>query len=254
MTKTLILLISLLMVSSCIKTADQVQREKRMESMSEQMKDSQGLVAEIHGQLKDMQHQLDKMNGRVEELEHRQKQVNPDQFNKMSETLNLMKTQQENEATQLQQIQAELKEQRSFIEKVTASLAAPEAAPKSSKKKSAKSELNSALEQVTNGKYAPARSTLEELIDHPDLTPGEKNKVLHALGRVEYHTKNYEKALTYFSKVYTKYPKATIAPNCLLYIGRTLKKMGKKDEASEAFAKVSEDYPGSKESEQAKKE
>jgi predicted nucleic acid-binding Zn-ribbon protein len=120
--KNILVCILLLTFSACIKTADQVQREKRFDNMSEQMKDSQGLVADMVGSMKDLQSQLDKMNGRIEEIEHRQKQVKPDELAKMTESMNQIKTQQESEATQLQQIQNELKEQRAFIEKVTKSL------------------------------------------------------------------------------------------------------------------------------------
>ncbi len=58
----------------------------------------------------------------------------------------------------------------------------------------------------------------------------------------------------YFSKVYTKYPKASLAPNSLLYIAKSLKKLGKKDEAKEAFQRCVDDYPGSNEAAEAKKE
>lgn len=256
MTKILSLTTLILLSTACIKTADQVDREKRFESMNEQMKDSQGLVADMVGQMKDMQAQLDKLNGKIEELEHRQKQVNPEQLNKMSENMNLIKTQQETEAAQLTQIQNELKEQRAFMEKVTQSLAsAKEApAPKSSKKKSAKEELADALALIKNDKYDEARQELEALVNSPELTPGDQNKVMHGLGKVEYYTGHNEKALTYFSKLYTKYPKASLAPSSLLFIGRSLKKLGKKDEAKEAFAKVVEDYKDSKEANEAKKE
>jgi TolA-binding protein len=259
MIKVLSLASLIILSTACIKTADQVQRERRFDSMTEQLKDSQGLVSDLVNQMKDLQSQLDRMNGKVEELEHRQKQVNPENINKMTETLNVVKTQQESQSTQLLQIQNELKEQRTFMEKVTASLASVKEAKeapvsKASKKKSARSELDTALIDIKENKYAEARSILETLIDHDDLTPGDHNKVLHGLGKVEYYTGNSEKALVYFSKIYTKYPKATLAPSSLLFIGRTLKKLGKKDEAKEAFAKVVEDYKGSKEANEASKE
>ena len=239
--------------SACIKTAEQVHREKRFETMSEQMGDTQGLVANMVTQMKDLQGQIDKLHGRLEELEHNQSKVDPDQLNKMDETLALLKTQQETQSTQLLQIQNELKEQRQFIEKVTESLASTKAAPKS-KKKSAKQDLAEGLSLIKNDKYGEARKGLETLIDHKDLTPGERNKVLHGLGKVEYYTGNFDKALVYFSKIITKYPKASLAPNSLLFIGRSLKKMGKKDEAKQAFLKIVEDYKGSKEANEAKKE
>lgn len=255
MTKILSILVLLTLAVSCIKTAEQVQREKRMESISDQMKDSQGLLADLIGQIKDMQSQLDKTNGRLEELEHRQGKVNPEQLNKMNESLTLLQTQQQAESTQLLQIQNELKEQRGFLEKVTASLGSmTKESAKPAKKKSAKGDLAEALNLVSKNEYKEARSSLESLIDHEDLSPGDKNKVLHGLGRVEFFTKNYDKALVYFSKIYTKFPKSSLAPGSLLYIGKTLDKMGKKDEAKEAYAKVVEDYPSSKEAASAKKE
>lgn len=248
-------LISLFLLSTaCIKTADQVNREKRLESMTEQMKDSQGLVADMVTQMKDMQSQLDRMNGRLEEIEHRQKKVDPEHLNKMNETLNVLKTQQEAESGQLLQIQNELKEQRAFIEKVTEGLAAATKAQSAPKKKNAKAELTNGLELIKNDKYSDARTLLETLIDHPDLTPGEKNKVLHGLGKVEFYTGNSDKALVYFSKIFTKFPKSSLAPSSLLFIGKTLKKSGKKDEAKEAFLQVIEDYKGTKEADAAKKE
>lgn len=244
----------LFLLTACIKTADQVQREKRLESVSEQVKDSQGLVAELLAQIKDMQGQLDKMNGRMEEIEHSQKKVNPDNINKMNETLNVMKTKQDTDSEQLVQIQNELKEQRSFLEKVTQSLTAAKEPSKSSKKKNVKAELENGLDLIKKDKFSAAREELETLIDHPELTPGDNNKVLYGLGKVEYYSGNSDKALIYFSKIYTRYPKASLAPSSLLFIGRSLVKMGKKDEAKEAFSKVVEDYKDSKEANEAKKE
>lgn len=254
MTKIALLCSLLLLSTACIKTADQVQREQRFENMSEQMKDSQGLVGDMVNQMKDMQKQLDKMNGRMEELEHKQGKVNPENLNKMAETVTLLKTQSEAQNTQLLQIQNELKEQRTFIEKVTASLENMGKPSKASKKKSDKSELQEALDLVKANQYDDARSALEGLMNDDSLSPGDKNKVLHGLGRVEFFTKNYDKALVYFSKIFSKFPKASLAPSSLLFIGKSLKSMGKKDEATEAFTKLTEDYPDSKEAKDAKKE
>ena len=257
MTKILPLVLVAFFSTACIKTADQVNREKRFENMSEQMKDSQGLVANLVGQLKDMQNQLDRMTGKIEELEHRQSKVNPENLKKMDENIIIINTQQESQSSQLTTIQNELKDQRAFLEKVTAGLAELKSAPaptKSSKKKSVKDDLNEALDLIKSDDYADARKLLEPLIDHSDLTPGDRNKVLFGLGKVEYYTNHNDKALVYFSKIYTKFPKATLAPSSLLFIGRSLKKLGKKDEASEAFNQVVSQYPGSKEANDAKKE
>ncbi len=258
MTKLLSIFFLLILSTACIKTADQVNREKRFEAMTENMKDSQGLLADVVNQMKDMQSQLDKMNGRIEEMEYKNKQLDPQAISKMNENLTLLQTQQQTDSEQLTKIQADLKEQRAFLEKVTASLSSmgsgndkPRA---SSKKKNAKAELSDALELVKAGKYNEAKPELESLIGAEGLSSSDNNKIMHRLGQINYYTKNYDQALVYFSKVYTKYPKASIAPSSLLYIARSLKKLGKKDEAKEAFTRVAEDYPGSKESAEAKKE
>ena len=255
MTKILSIIVLISMTTACIKTADQVQREKRFENMNEQMKDSQGLVADLLAQMKDMQSQLNKMNGRLEEIEYRQKQVNPEEYKKMNETLDVVKHKQDADSTQLIQIQNELKELRAFIEKVTKSLSTSAETPKSSsKKRGAKSDLAQGLEYIKRDKFPEARTELEALIDHADLSPGDKNKVLYGLGKVEYYTGHSDKALVYFSKIYTRYPKASLAASSLIFIGRSLNKLGKKDQAKEAFLKVIEDYKGSKEADEAKKE
>jgi TolA-binding protein len=253
----LVSLFLLILLASCIKTAEQVQRERRVDTISEQMSDSQGLIAEMVSQLKDMQGQLDKMNGRLEELEHRNREMKPDSLKEMSESVALLKTQRVTDAQQLTQIQNELKEQRGFLEKVIAGLGSMKGAKTSApvpQKKSPKDELYDGLELIKDNKFTEAREILEPLIDHKDLSLGDKNKVFHGLGKVEFSSKNYDKALIYFSKVYTKYPKSSIAPSSLLYIARSLEKMSKKQEAQEAFAKLIEDYPETKEAGEAKKE
>jgi TolA-binding protein len=256
MKSTIIVSFLFLALTSCIKTAGQVEREKKVDSMNEQFKDQRGLVADLVDNMKDLQTQLNKMNGRLEELEHRQKQMNPEDMKHMRESMALIKTQEEAQATQLNQIQNELKEQRAFMEKVTASLtslhhAKPEA---KAKKKSAKGQLAEGLALIKEDKFSEAKGILEDLVDNEELTPGDKNKVLFGMGKVEYFTKNYDKSMVFFSKIYTKHPKATLAPASLLFIGRSLEKMGKKDEAKEAFVRVTEDYPGTKEASEAKKE
>jgi TolA-binding protein len=256
MTKFLTVSLLLILSTACIKTADQVNREKRFEAMTENMKDSQGLLADVVNQMKDLQTQLDKMNGRIEEIEHRNKQLDPQAIQKMSENLTFLQTQQQSDSEQLSKIQAELKEQRAFLEKVTASLSSMGSVKSraTSKKKSAKAELSLALALVKEGKYSEAKIELESLLGEEGLSPGENNKIMHGLGRIEYYTKNYDQALVYFSKIYTQYPKSSLAPESLLYIAKSLKKLGKKDEAKEAFTRVAEDYPGSRESAEAKKE
>ncbi len=257
MTKILAILFILSLSTSCIKTAEQVQREKRFDNMSEQMTDSQSLIGDMVSQMKDMQGQLDKMNGRLEVMEHKQKQIDPEAVKGLNENVGVIQGQRQADTAQMTQIQNELKEQKAFLEKLMTTLSnmgeKSSAAPAKSKKKSAKDDLGTALALVKNNEFDQAKSQLLGLLEE-DLSPGDQNKVLHGLGRVEFYSKNYDKALVYFSKIYTKFPKASLAPSSLLFIGKSLQKLGKNDEAKEAFAKLTEDYPGASEVSEAKKE
>ncbi|HXH74409.1 MAG TPA: tetratricopeptide repeat protein [Bacteriovoracaceae bacterium] len=257
MTKILAILFILSLSTSCIKTAEQVQREKRFDNMSEQMSDSQSLIGDMVSQMKDMQGQLDKMNGRLEVMEHKQKQIDPDAVKELNENVGVIQGQRQADTAQMTQIQNELKDQKAFLEKLMATLSTMDkesnAPPAKAKKKSAKDDVGSALALVKNNEFDQAKSQLLGLLEE-DLSPGDQNKVLHGLGRVEFYSKNYDKALVYFSKIYTKFPKASLAPSCLLFIGKSLQKLGKNDEAKEAFAKLTEDYPQAREVSEAKKE
>jgi len=263
MTKFITVVVLSTLMVSCIKTADQLNREKKFDSMSEQLTDSQSLMSELVNQVKEMKSQLAQLNGKVEELEHNQKNVDPNSLTKLTEDLNLLKSQKELETTQINEIQAQLKEQKEFLEKVTNSLVEIEKnkskntnSNKSSsfKKKSAKQELTELLTIIKKKPFAEAKNTLLTLLEKNELSPGDTNKALHALGQLEFEKKNFDQALVYFSKIYTKYPKATLAPSSLFFIGKSLKQMGKKEEAKQAFAKLSEDYPRAKETSEAKKE
>ncbi len=263
MTKFITVVVLLTLMASCIKTADQLHREKKFDSMSEQLTDSQSLISELVIQVKEMKSELAQLNGKVEELEHKQKNVDSSSLTKLTEDLNFLKSQKELETTQISEIQTQLKEQKEFLEKVTNSLVEIEKNKNrnnnsnkstSTKKKSAKEELTEVLSSLKKKSFAEAKNTLLSLLEKNELSPGDTNKALHALGQLEFNKKNFDQALVYFSKIYSKYPKATLAPSSLLFIGKSLKRMGKKDEAKQAFAKLSEDYPRAKETSEAKKE
>lgn len=251
MMKFSLILLPLLFATSCIKTAEQVQREKRM---SEQMESSQGLMSDVLSQIKDLREQMNGLNGRIEEIEHRQGTVDSQKQQKTAEAMNLLQGQQQTQAQQLDEIRAELKEQRTFLEKVTTTLQGMSKSVESSKKKSPKDELAAALDLVKKDKYSQARTELESLIGSKDLSAGDVNKLYHGLGRVEYYTKNYEKALVYFSKIYTQYPRSSLASNSLLFIGRSLAKLKKTEESKEAFNRLIQDYPNTSDAALAKKE
>lgn len=239
-----VIAVSLVSLAGCLKTAEQVRREQRVESMSQELASSQNIVADLTVMLKGLQTQIDTLTGRVEELEQAQLQLAKVDPKALSESVVVLKQQVDTlTATQATHGQ-EIKQQREFIEKVTDRLGKmTSSAPAPAK--NAKQNVQAALKLVNQKKWDQARAALEELIASPSLSPADLNKAYHGLGLVEFGQKNWEKSLVLFSKIYTKYPKSSLAPSSLLHIGRALAKLEKKDESQQALQQLKEQYPQS---------
>jgi TolA-binding protein len=254
----------LLFLSGCFKTAEQVAREKKMEQMSTQLSQSQNIVADLTVMLKSLQSQIDQLNGKLEVLEHQQSKIKPEDISKTQQDIAAVNEQ--NKLIQEEQtlLKTELAQQKDFLQKVTDQLAKFSASPKGSaksgqgetdknaEKDSPKSLLAKAQKLVGQKKTKAARDILEGLMEQENLDPGIKNKTLFQLGSLEYGEKQYDKSLVYFSKIYTKYPKSSLAPGALWYIAQALEKTQKKEEAQAAFKQLKEQYPDSSEAKKVK--
>lgn len=260
MKKNVIYLLLLLTSTACIKTADQVNRERQITNMSSQLSDSQTLVGQLISQIQSMQSQLETLTGKVEEMEHKQSLISPEKIKENSEDIILLKTQADTTHNQIASLQEELTAQKAFAEKVTEGLknlskqqaaATAKSAPAA---KTPKQQLTEALQMVVDNKFISAKVILEPLIDHKELNAADRNKVYHGLGRVELYTNNPDKALVYLSKIVMNYPRSSLAPNSLYLIGKSFQKLNKTEEARQAFTKVVTDYPNSADAARAKKE
>lgn len=239
-----VIAVALVSLSGCLKTAEQVRREQRVESMSQELANSQNIVADLTVMLKGLQTQIDTLTGRVEELEQSQKQFAKVDPQALSESVVVLKQQVDTLSTTQASQGQEIKQQREFIEKVTERLGKMSSSSPAPSKNS-KQNIQTALKLVNQKKWDQARSALEEIIDSQSVSPADLNKAYHGLGLVEFGQKNWEKSLVLFSKIYTKYPKSSLAPSSLLHIGRALAKLDKKEESQQAFQQLKEQYPQS---------
>lgn len=234
----LILLISLLFLTSCFKTAEQVKREQKIETIDRQFQDSRGLVADITVSIKDVQKKVDVLSGEVEEVKHYQKQFSPQEIKSLQETVTLLKEQFDVLKTEHDSLKSE---HQSLIDSLKKNSGKTE-------KKNEKKSINDQLEDIQGllkaKKYTKARAILDDLLSQ-DINAAETNKIYHQYGEIELKAKQPEKAITYFSKIYTKYPQSSLAASSLYHIGLCLKKIGKEEEASEAFSELKEKYPKS---------
>jgi TolA-binding protein len=246
--RTLLPLFLLVTLTSCFKTAEDIAREKKVDEMSVQLEQSQRLVADLTTQVQMLQTQLATYTGRMEEQTNEQKQQQESRLKTWQElsaqmdAINKLSGEQEKE---MRAIKKELEDQKKYLEKVLKTL------------KSVKSQgpsLKKAHSLFEKNKLAAAKAEYLDVLEAGKISAGQKNAVRYNLGLISYWTKKYEDAISYFSQIYTKWPKSSYADRSLYYIGLSFKKSGDKESANEAFKQLMANYPKSKYADKSKKE
>lgn len=227
-----------LLATSCLKTAEQLKREQRVDSMSQQLSESQNIVADLTVMLKSLQTQIDSLNGRLDVIQKNSEEGSSNNTKAIAD----LSTQVQTLSEALLKTDDELKAQRGFVEKVTSKLGALSAP---AAKSDPKSRIKEARRLTNKKKYSEAKTKLEALINDSSVGAADLNKVFHNLGEIEFAQKQWDKSLVYFSKIYTKYPRSSLAPSSLLSIGKALKNLGKTEESKQAFDELKANYPNS---------
>jgi TolA-binding protein len=251
MKKTL-LLICILLLTSCFKSTEDLKREKLVSQLDMQMQQSQKIMANLTVKVKDFEQSVATVGGQVESIEHKQSGSIEQKLSKINALVDELKARIQGLENKIEAqdkdiatVNIKLTEQRGYVKKVTKTLGSL------AKSSSYKPVLKKALRYVNKKKWKNAKSKLEELLAEK-LTAADRNKVYHGLGVVAYNQKKYESAIVYFSKVYTKWPRSSLSPSSLLYIAKSFQAQGKKDEATQIFQEVSNIYPKSRQSRVAK--
>lgn len=250
-------LISLLLLTSCFKTAEEIKREK---AIDQQLAQSSKIIAELSSQISELKGGLATTSGQIEEIDHKNQQNSEFQASTLNENIKQLSEQVKiltdaNTKTQaeLKKLRSEVISQKKFIQKVTGTLSKIGASPVKSSG-SNKGLLKQAHTAFEKNQQKKAKKLYQQVLTEAKISNAKKNHVYYNLGLLEYWNKKYNDALVYFSKIYTKYPKSSFAPGSLLYIGRSFKKLGKKDEAKATFEELIKKYPKKKQAESAKKE
>jgi TolA-binding protein len=246
-----LILMSTLLVS-CFKTAEQIQREKKVDQMSVQYDQSSKIIADLQLQVKDLQNRLANTTGQLEEIDHLQKEMSEKQKKtlnelvaQLSEQVNLLILESKNQKADIQKLQAEINKQKAYTKKVTKSL---------SKITDTQPSYANANKLFEANKMREAQAMYEEVLAAGKINAAQRNAVRYNLGLINYWNKKYDDSAAYFSQIYTKWPKSSYAHKSLLYIARCFDKMGKKAESKAAYGEIIKKYPKSSSASKAKKE
>ncbi|MFW5887812.1 MAG: tetratricopeptide repeat protein [Bacteriovoracia bacterium] len=250
--KATLTIVFCLTLTGCFKTAEEIEREKKIDQMLVQMVDTQTLMADMTIKTEELQKRLAQLRGEMEEVQHTSAQQQQQQIKKLQEDLEQMNAQvaqmQEslnNNGDNIKQLEVELSQHRKFIKSITKAIPQPENTK----------EVHvyfRALNAYKKRRYKEAKNLLLEALDSK-INNAEKNKVYYRLGKIEMLNKDYQQAMIYFSKIYTNWPKSSLAPSSLYNIAKSLSKIGEKKKARASYKQLIKNYSSHKLAKKAQK-
>lgn len=244
------LLVLLVALVSC-KTREDIQREKLVTDMNMQMQDTQKLSADFTVRLQALEERLSNVTGQVEEGQHETKETLNKRIEALEEKINLLETTQKSQTESLEKLERLSSEQGEYIKEVLSNLKKLSGGGKKSKK--SRSPYQEAMYNYGKARYKTAKNQLLTLLDGKKVKGGQKARVIHNLGMIAYMDKENEKALAYFSRLFTEFPKTGYNKNGLLYLARTFKRLNKVDEAKQTLQELLNRFPKAKQAKEAKK-
>lgn len=252
---------SLVSLVSC-KTQEDIRRDKTVDSMNEQLAQTQQSTAAINTRFTNLEESLAKLNGQIEEVVHA-KQVETNDNAKLLERISALEDSTKKQAEIIQTITDKLAEQSKYIDQVVKTLTelSTESKEPASKKKDAKEvkeedkieipSIKVAQTKFKTGKLPEAREDFSAIADAKKSSKKDREIATLYLGMIEYKQKNFDDAKVYFSKLFTDNPDSTMAPQALIHLARIFIKQKSKDEARQSLDELISRFPKSKEASEA---
>ncbi len=242
------LILSLIAFAGC-KTREDIAREQMIDNMSMQMVDGQKLNADFSVRLQGIEDRISNLSGNMEETQHTTTVTLNDKIKTLEEKITILETTQTKNTASLEAIQKEMASQKEYIQEVLGTL--KNLSQKKSKPKKVVSPYDNAMELYRKGSYAESKNVLLGLLNDK-LPATQKARVIHNLGMIAYMDKENDKALAYFSRLFTEFPKTGYNKNGLMFLAKTLQRMKKNEEAKQALNELISRFPDAKQVAQAK--
>lgn len=254
--KSLLLIPFLIILFSC-KTQEDIKRDKTVETINEQLVQTQKSTASTSTRFQNLEEQVARMSGMIEEVNHARKQ-DQKELAAVKERLNIEEDLNRKQNDYLKELTEKMQEQTKYIEQVIKSLSGLAERPKekaSTKDAVADEEatLKNALDKYKAKDYEGAKTILETLLANKKLKKKDKAQAMLTMGQIEYKNKNYEEAKIYFSRIFTEMPNSSLVPAALFNLAKTFTELKARDEAKQTIDELISRYPKSKEAEKAQK-
>ena len=259
--KLLLLFIPLFLLSCT--TSEDIRRDRKIEELDSQLVEAQKLNADMTLKLQEYEEQFKRMMGKIEEVDHSSSQTRNELGKTFSERMKILEEANEVNLKNVSKLQTDINslnkkinDQDNYIKKVLSSLNKLSKSGNSKKAQKKTKKLNNydqAMADYKSRKYTAAKPQLEKLLEDKKIKGNKKARVIHNLGMVSYIKKNYTDSLTYFSRLYSEYPKAPYCANGLLYLAKSFLNLKRSDDAKQALNELIAKYPKSRSIKEAKR-
>lgn len=257
----LVLFLSFLITLTSCKTQEDIRREKTVESLNEQVAQTQKSTASASARFNAIEEQLAKLSGQSEELSHN-KQQEIKEAALLKERLSNLEESNKKQTEYIKALNEKIQDQSAYIEQVIKSLSSlTEQKESSAKKKESKSDkgesevasIKSGIAQYKTKDLEAAKDTFQQLLDNKKIKKKDKESAFFYLAQIEYKQKNYEEAKVYFSKLFSENPDSSYGAPTLLGLAKSFIQLKSKEEASQSLDELIARFPKSKEAQEGAK-
>ncbi len=283
----LILSLSILLNSGC-KTQADIQRERTVENLNQQVVQSQKSNVSVNMKIQNLEEQIQKLTGMIEDSNFTVTSLKKENSSLKDKLQNIEESQRAlNDANKL--LNDKLNQQTQYLENVLSTLnqLTQDSDQKKQKKKSDSNELNSkrlipeavdlnqknsqdnhsededadelkistenGIAKFKANKISESKTIFLKILENKNSKKSAKESALYYLGQIEYKNKNFEDAKIYFSRLFAEYGQSKLLPSTLLLLAKTFLELKEKTEAELTINELKNRFPNSKEYKSASK-
>lgn len=266
----LIALSLMILATQGCKTQADIQRERTVETINQQLVQNQKTNANSNLRLQAIEEQVQRLTGLVEDTQQKKNETDKENVS-LKDKVSMLEENNRKQNEAIRMLAEKVAEQTKYLEDVVKALNTM-SEQKSEPRKEVKqkgNDLSVGVEDKDSGasaggfqaavglykakNYEDAKSIFADLLDDKKTKRKEKEGSLQYLGLIEYRKKNYEEAKVYFSRLFSEYPKSTYNATGLLYLARTFSELKQKNEASMTLDELISRFPDSKEAKEGTK-
>lgn len=254
-----VLSLCLLLSFAACKTQEDIRREKTVETLNEQVAQTQKSTANASSRFNAIEEQLAKLTGHLEEFNHNKQQDQKEEA-LLKERLSNLEETNKKQTEYMKALNDKIQEQTTYIEQVIKSLSSiteqQQQKDQNSKKKETKNDKGdeggpaSAKEGIAQYKeknYEGAKVTFLEVLENKKVKKKDKEAAFNYLGQIEYKNKKFEESKVYFSKLFSENPDSTYGASALLGLAKSFLQLKSKEEAMQSLDELIARFPKSRE-------